>query len=68
MQKSESATTEKNRAAAAAMNAEVRRTKARLMEELPKLKKLAHKKVNCLYFFLLLFFSKFIHMYNLLIS
>ncbi|XP_021609188.1 syntaxin-72 isoform X1 [Manihot esculenta] len=46
LQKSESATTEKNRAAAAAMNAEVRRTKARLMEELPKLKKLAHKKVK----------------------
>ena len=46
MQKSEVASTEKNRASAAALNAEVRRTKGRLMDELPKLRKLVHKKVN----------------------
>ncbi|KAL0369681.1 UNVERIFIED_CONTAM: syntaxin [Sesamum angustifolium] len=44
--KSEVAAVETNRAAAVAMNAEVRRTKARLMDELPKLKKLAQKKVK----------------------
>lgn len=37
---------ENNRATAAALNAEVRRTKARLMDEVPKLRKLAQKKVN----------------------
>ncbi|KDP44084.1 hypothetical protein JCGZ_05551 [Jatropha curcas] len=46
LNKSELAAIEQNRASAAAMNAEVRRTKAKLMEELPKLKKLAHKKVK----------------------
>lgn len=46
LQKSELALSEKNRAAAAAMNAEVRRTKGRLMDEIPKLRKLAHKKVK----------------------
>ncbi|TYK14303.1 syntaxin-71 isoform X2 [Cucumis melo var. makuwa] len=44
--KSEAASTETNRAAAVAMNAEVRRKKARLMDEVPKLRKLAHKKVK----------------------
>lgn len=39
---------ETNRASAVAMNAEVRRTKARLMNEIPKLRKLAMKKVNFL--------------------
>ncbi|OMO82659.1 hypothetical protein COLO4_22890 [Corchorus olitorius] len=44
--KSEMATTEKNRAAAVAMCAEVRRLKARIIEEIPKLQKLAKKKVK----------------------
>ncbi|KAK7825949.1 syntaxin-71 [Quercus suber] len=42
--KSEIASMETNRASAVAMNAEVRRTKARLMNEVPKLRKLAVKK------------------------
>ncbi|KAG6681813.1 hypothetical protein I3842_13G108200 [Carya illinoinensis] len=46
LQKSEMASTENNRASAAALNAEVRRTKARLMDEVPKLRKLALKKVK----------------------
>ena len=45
MQKAEVALTEKNRASAAQLNAEVRRSKARMMEEVPKLRKLAQKKV-----------------------
>ena len=45
MQKSEMVSMEKNRAAAVALSAEVRRIKARLMEEVPKLQKLAKKKV-----------------------
>lgn len=49
VQKSEAAATEKNRATAVAMNAEIRRTKARLLEEIPKLQRLALKKV-CPYF------------------
>ncbi|RZC70357.1 hypothetical protein C5167_033536 [Papaver somniferum] len=44
--KSEAAAIEKNRAAAVAMNAEVRRTKARLMEDLTKLQRLAGKKAK----------------------
>lgn len=48
-QKSEVAATEKNRATAVAMNAEIRRTKARLVEELPKLQRLALKKVKCIF-------------------
>lgn len=36
---------ESNRAKAVAMNAEIRRTKARLLEEVAKLQKLAYKKV-----------------------
>ncbi|EOX95908.1 Syntaxin of plants 71 [Theobroma cacao] len=46
LQKSEAAATEKSRATAVAMNAEIRRTKARLLEELPKLQRLALKKVK----------------------
>ncbi|BAT91949.1 hypothetical protein VIGAN_07059500 [Vigna angularis var. angularis] len=46
MQKSEAASTETNRAVAAALNAEVRRTKGRLMDEIPRLRKLLHKKVK----------------------
>ncbi|KAK8695522.1 hypothetical protein V6N13_000677 [Hibiscus sabdariffa] len=46
IEKAEKVYTEKNRAAAVALNAEVRRTKARLMEEVPKLQKLAKKKVK----------------------
>ncbi|GKU96772.1 hypothetical protein SLEP1_g9967 [Rubroshorea leprosula] len=46
LQKSEAAVTEKNRATAVAMNAEIRRTKARLLEEIPKLQRLALKKVK----------------------
>ncbi|XP_058082305.1 syntaxin-71 [Magnolia sinica] len=46
LQKAEVASTEKNRAAAVAMNAEIRRTKARLLEEVPKLQRLALKKVK----------------------
>ncbi|XP_030489965.2 syntaxin-71 isoform X1 [Cannabis sativa] len=46
LQKWEAAATEKNRASAVAMNAEIRRTKARLLEELPKLQRLAFKKVK----------------------
>lgn len=45
MQKSEAASKETNRAVAAAWNAEVRRAKGRLMDEVPKLTKLANKKV-----------------------
>ncbi|CAN8255027.1 unnamed protein product [Cochlearia groenlandica] len=46
LRKAESASTESNRAAAVAMNAEVRRTKARLAEDVVKLQKLAVKKVK----------------------
>ncbi|KAJ9188310.1 hypothetical protein P3X46_003678 [Hevea brasiliensis] len=46
LQKSESAATEKNRATVIAVNVEIRRTKARLLEELPKLQRLAFKKVK----------------------
>ncbi|XP_050204134.1 syntaxin-71-like [Mercurialis annua] len=46
LQKSESATAEKNRATVVAINAELRRTKARLLEEIPKLQRLAYKKVK----------------------
>ncbi|KAF3441422.1 hypothetical protein FNV43_RR15336 [Rhamnella rubrinervis] len=46
LRKANVASTETNRASAAALNAEVRRTKARLMDEIPKLQKLAHKKVK----------------------
>ncbi|GFZ16924.1 syntaxin of plants 73 [Actinidia rufa] len=46
LEKSEAAATERNRASAVAMNAEIRRIKARLMEEIPKLQRLAVKKVK----------------------
>ena len=46
MQKAEVAAKEKNRASTVALNAEIRRTKARLLEEVPKLQRLALKKVN----------------------
>ncbi|XP_010425954.1 PREDICTED: syntaxin-72-like [Camelina sativa] len=46
LRKAEMASTETNRAAAVAMNAEVRRTKARLAEDVVKLQKLAVKKVK----------------------
>lgn len=42
--KANDAANEKNRAVAVAINAEIRRTKARLREEVPKLQKLAQKK------------------------
>ena len=48
LQKAELLTKEKNRAAAVAMNAEIRRTKARLSEEVPKLQRLAVKRVSFL--------------------
>ncbi|KAJ0964694.1 hypothetical protein J5N97_025832 [Dioscorea zingiberensis] len=46
LEKSDRAQQEKNRAATVAMNAEIRRTKARLIEEVPKLQRLALKKVK----------------------
>ncbi|XP_057510039.1 syntaxin-71-like [Actinidia eriantha] len=46
LEKSEAAATERNRASAVAMNAEIRRIKARLIEEIPKLQRLAVKKVK----------------------
>ncbi|KAI3693391.1 hypothetical protein L6452_33226 [Arctium lappa] len=46
LEKSEVAAAEKNRATAVAINAEIRRSKARLLEELPKLQRLAFKKVK----------------------
>ncbi|KAM1352767.1 hypothetical protein ACFX1X_032844 [Malus domestica] len=46
LQKAEIASKEKNRASAVALNAEIRRTKARLLEEVPKLQRLAVKKVK----------------------
>ncbi|KAK3226494.1 hypothetical protein Dsin_006356 [Dipteronia sinensis] len=44
--KAEAASKEKNKASAVALNAEIRRTKARLLEEVPKLQRLAMKKVK----------------------
>ncbi|XP_021746074.1 syntaxin-72-like isoform X2 [Chenopodium quinoa] len=44
--KSEIVARETNRAKAVAMNAEIRRTKARLLEDVAKLQKLAYKKVK----------------------
>lgn len=48
------ASMETNRAKSVAMNAEVRRTKARLLDEVPKLAKLSQKKVR--------FFPVFLHL------
>ncbi|RDY00815.1 Syntaxin-71, partial [Mucuna pruriens] len=45
-QKAETASKEKGKASAVAINAEIRRTKARLLEEVPKLQRLAVKKVK----------------------
>lgn len=53
---------ETNRAKAVAMKAEVRRTKARLMDEIQKLQKLAQKKVLFFFSYLLHFVLKC--MYN----
>ncbi|CAL5422414.1 unnamed protein product [Camellia sinensis] len=44
--KVEAASNEKSRASSVAINAEIRRTKARLLEEVPKLERLAIKKVK----------------------
>ncbi|XP_048320652.2 syntaxin-71 [Ziziphus jujuba] len=46
LEKAEVASKEKSRASAVALNAEIRRTKARLLEEVPKLQRLAIKKVK----------------------
>ncbi|KAG5566754.1 hypothetical protein RHGRI_002331 [Rhododendron griersonianum] len=46
LSKSEVAAMETSRASVVAMNAEIRRAKARMMEEVPKLQKLALKKVK----------------------
>ncbi|KAL8216997.1 hypothetical protein R6Q57_023834 [Mikania cordata] len=46
LQKAETAKNEKNRASVVAINAEIRRTKAKLLEEIPKLQRLAMKKVK----------------------
>ncbi|CAH8303008.1 unnamed protein product [Eruca vesicaria subsp. sativa] len=46
LQKTEEFSSETNRAKAVAMNAEIRRTKARLLEGVPKLQRLALKKVK----------------------
>ncbi|GAU20273.1 hypothetical protein TSUD_337540 [Trifolium subterraneum] len=46
LQKAETASKEKNRASTVAINAEIRRTKARLLDEIPKLQRLAVKKVK----------------------
>ncbi|KAE8651039.1 hypothetical protein IC582_009439 [Cucumis melo] len=46
LQKAEDASKEKNRASVVALNAEIRRTKARLLEEVPKLQRLAVKRVK----------------------
>jgi F0F1-type ATP synthase membrane subunit b/b' len=46
IQKAELASKEKSKASAVAINAELRRTKARLLEEVPKLQRLAVKKVS----------------------
>ncbi|CAL5351024.1 unnamed protein product [Camellia sinensis] len=44
LQKAEASSSEKSRASAVAVNAEIRRTKTRLLEEVPKLERLAIKK------------------------
>lgn len=46
LQKAGTASNEKNRASVVAINAEIRRTKAKLLEEIPKLQRLAMKKVK----------------------
>lgn len=61
-QKAERASQEKNRAAAVALNAEIRRTKARLMEEVPKLQRLALKKVRFLFDLCSCFFDFYVNL------
>lgn len=46
LQKAELAANESNRASVVALNAEIRRVKARLLEEVPKLQRLAQKRVK----------------------
>ncbi|KZV25203.1 syntaxin-71-like [Dorcoceras hygrometricum] len=46
LQKAETASKENNRASVVVINAEIRRTKAKLLEEVPKLQRLAVKKVK----------------------
>lgn len=46
LQKAEKASNERGKASAVAINAEIRRTKSRLLEEVPKLQRLALKKVK----------------------
>ncbi|KAK7345585.1 hypothetical protein VNO77_16191 [Canavalia gladiata] len=46
LKKAETASKDKGKASAVAINAEIRRTKARLLEEVPKLQRLAVKKVK----------------------
>ncbi|KAF5940715.1 hypothetical protein HYC85_021882 [Camellia sinensis] len=46
LEKAEAASNEESGASAVAINAEIRRTKARLLEEVPKLERLAIKKVK----------------------
>ncbi|XP_004497491.1 syntaxin-71-like [Cicer arietinum] len=46
LQKAETASKDRGKASAVAINAEIRRTKARLLEEVPKLQRLAIKKVK----------------------
>ncbi|KAK9724072.1 hypothetical protein RND81_05G045700 [Saponaria officinalis] len=46
LQKAEVAANESNRASVVALNAEIRRIKAKLLEELPKLQRLAQKRVK----------------------
>ncbi|CAJ2656666.1 unnamed protein product [Trifolium pratense] len=46
LQKAETASKDRGKASAVAINAEIRRTKARLLEEVPKLQRLAVKKVK----------------------
>ncbi|KAH1039503.1 hypothetical protein J1N35_041246 [Gossypium stocksii] len=46
LEKMELASKEKSKASVVAINAEIRRTKARLLEEVPKLQRLAVKKVK----------------------
>lgn len=49
LEKAEIVTKEKNRASAIEMKPEIRRTKARLSEEVPKLQRLAIKRVSFLF-------------------
>jgi SYP7 family syntaxin len=50
LQKAETASKDRGKASAVAINAEIRRTKARLLEEVPKLQRLAVKKVVFLFY------------------